>query len=357
MKCKEERKLGYDVLRIFACFGVIMNHSMGVYYDTWGRISVWKWFIAAALFCLCKMAVPFFLLLSGALLLKKDESYRNLLFKRILHTIFLIMAWSVIYGISSKERIVAACQGGFTWLLSVIRASVAVLPSWHMWYLYTILGIYFMLPFFRKMVAGMEEKDQQAFCLIWLVFGGLIPYYNSIFQNHQILLSNRFDIGFLWGYTAVFVMGYIIDRWEINKKRRYLAIICGSFAWIINVLMTYILSTKEQISTKAFDAGLAFPVLLTAYAVFYLITNFKLENMLGKTSKKIIEEISRCTLGVYLIHPLVMRWINHWPWFVKCFIDYPISVHKTLIVEMLFFAVSVLIIYMIRKVPVLNRIV
>lgn len=356
MKCKIERKLGYDVLRIFACFGVIMNHSMGVYYDTWGKISVWKWFIAAALFCLCKMAVPFFLLLSGTLLLKKEESYRNLFFKRILHIAFLIIVWGIIYALSSKEGIMAAYQGGFKWFLSVVWASVSVLPSWHMWYLYTILGIYFMLPFLRKLVAGMEGKDQMAFCLIWVFFGGLIPYYNSICQSHQMLLSKRFDIGFLWGYTSVFIMGYIIGSWEINKKRRYLAVFLGLFAWIVNVLMTYVISVKEQISTKAFDAGLAFPVLLTAYAVFYLVNNMKIENMLGEKSQKFIEEISGCTLGVYLIHPLVMRWIYKSPWFVNSFSDFAISIHKTLIVETLFFMVSMLIIYIIRKVPILKKI-
>lgn len=355
MEWKAERKLGYDVLRIFACFGVIMNHSMGVYYDTWGRISTWKWLIAAALFCLCKMAVPIFLLLSGALLLNKEESYLNWFCKRVLHIAFLIMIWGVIYGLASQDGITAAFQGGFVWLFSVIWTSISTKPCWHMWYLYTILGIYFLLPFLRKMIAGMDDKDQLLFCLIWLVFGGLIPYYNSIWQNHQMLFNNNFNIGFLWGYSAVFIMGYIIDGWKENKDINRLMTIVFFSVWIINILMTYVISVKEQASTKAFDAGLAFPVLITAYSAFYLVKNMKLENIIGERLKKFIDEISRCTLGVYLIHPLVMRWIYKWPWFVKCFSDFTISIHKTLIVEALIFMVSTLVIYITRKVPILKK--
>jgi surface polysaccharide O-acyltransferase-like enzyme len=59
--------------------------------------------VADMMFCLSKVAVPIFLLLSGALLLNKKEENKAWI-KRILHIIVLIVGWAIIYKCENTNK-------------------------------------------------------------------------------------------------------------------------------------------------------------------------------------------------------------------------------------------------------------
>ena len=68
-----DNKIMYiDILRIIACFMVIVNHSVGLCLNH-------KTFLSSTFYCLsfsiCKIGVPIFLMITGALILDKDYSY------------------------------------------------------------------------------------------------------------------------------------------------------------------------------------------------------------------------------------------------------------------------------------------
>lgn len=87
-----KRNLIYlDVLRIIAIYCVLFNHTNGflLYATHYPLPSSYLYLIISIL---SKVAVPIFFMISGALLLGKDESYQELLRKRILkYTIVLII--------------------------------------------------------------------------------------------------------------------------------------------------------------------------------------------------------------------------------------------------------------------------
>lgn len=75
------RNYSFYVLRILACFLVIVNHTIeGLFKyfpSTTGGLSF-------TVFYFCKIAVPIFLMISGALLIPKEESLKNYLLKEYL---------------------------------------------------------------------------------------------------------------------------------------------------------------------------------------------------------------------------------------------------------------------------------
>ena len=164
-----DRKIGYDIFRIFACFGVILNHTILIY-DRYGEIHPWKYLVVTALFCLCKSAVTIYLLLSSALLLKKEESYRDWFFKRLLRMIFILIVWSIIYIDTNEWRKSNS-------LIHTISTIISRESSLHLWYLYMFLGICIMLPFLRKMVAGMKKEEMIS----------LVKHLNIIFDTVRIV--------------------------------------------------------------------------------------------------------------------------------------------------------------------------
>lgn len=79
---KTNRKIGYDIFRIFACFGVILNHTILIY-DRYGEIHPWKYLVVTALFCLCKSAVTIYLLKFGSIA-KKRRKLQGLVLQKII---------------------------------------------------------------------------------------------------------------------------------------------------------------------------------------------------------------------------------------------------------------------------------
>lgn len=349
---KTNRKIGYDIFRIFACFGVILNHTILIY-DRYGEIHPWKYLVVTALFCLCKSAVTIYLLLSSALLLKKEESYRDWFFKRLLRMIFILIVWSIIYIDTNEWRKSNS-------LIHTISTIISRESSLHLWYLYMFLGICIMLPFLRKMVAGMKKEDWTFFFLIWFVLGG-IPYYNAFFVEHPLILSPYFSVEFLSGFTAIYIMGYRIDSLKTTNKRLFIATIVFFAAWFINIAATYFTSVTVSHSARNFDSPLMLPVVLNACAGLYIAK--WINEYFSKKHIKVfnfIIELSRCTLGIYLIHPLVLNWIwshNTHLLYTKFFSNYVISIHQTLFLSMVVFTISALIVYIMRKFPFLKKIV
>lgn len=359
MKQKIDRNFSYDIMRIIACFCVIVNHSIGIY-DQWGKISTIKWLLADAMFCFCKTAVPIFLLLSGALLLKREESYRDWLKKRILHIVIIIVCWAIIYR--GLPQIISLDKFSFIEIFNIliltIKNSISTLPSWHMWYLYALLGMYFMLPFLRKMVKNMNKRDSAVFIIIWLCFSGVIPYYNSIFAESPIRLNANFYLGLFSGYLALYIIGYIIEMIDINKKNMIIAVMIFGISLFIHVAVTYVKSVEAQMSVRTFDSALVLPVMLTSSSMFFLARCF--EEYKGKYIEKLtgfVAEIGKCTLGVYLIHPLILRLMYSNDLFIKLFPNWTLSLYQTFLVQLLAFCFSTAIIWIMRKIPVVRKIV
>ena len=79
---KDERIMYYDLLRIAACIFVVINHTIW-FFDMYNKIPFSTWMVSNAIFFICKIAVPIFIMLSGALLLEREESYKDLVINRI----------------------------------------------------------------------------------------------------------------------------------------------------------------------------------------------------------------------------------------------------------------------------------
>ena len=60
-----------DILRIIACFLVIVNHTDSRVFLRTSPSETW--FLGLTYFFICKAAVPLFLMISGVLLLRKNR--------------------------------------------------------------------------------------------------------------------------------------------------------------------------------------------------------------------------------------------------------------------------------------------
>ncbi len=65
----------FDILRIIACFLVIVNHTNSSVLLSEKPSLIW--FVSLTYFFVCKIAVPIYFMISGALLLKKSDDFKK----------------------------------------------------------------------------------------------------------------------------------------------------------------------------------------------------------------------------------------------------------------------------------------
>ncbi len=160
-----EYKVYYDVLRLLAIFFVVFNHTPAFHFpfqSSGNSLIVYAMMIISAL---DKVAVPLFFMISGALLLAKQESVVTVLRKRVVRFVCVILLFHFIqaswYSLSGGANGVGirsflgdcywgGCNHGY------VLASVG---AYAVWFLYAYLGVLLMLPFLRSMVEVMGRSQ------------------------------------------------------------------------------------------------------------------------------------------------------------------------------------------------------
>ena len=81
---EKKTKTAYlELLRIIACFFVIVNHtSSGIFLSRTPNDKTW--WVSVTYFFACKVAVPIFLMISGTLMLGKIDDYKKYFFHILL---------------------------------------------------------------------------------------------------------------------------------------------------------------------------------------------------------------------------------------------------------------------------------
>lgn len=167
----QQRKTYIDALRIVAIFGVLYNHTnrRGYYLYAFSDARICQdFYIGIA--TLAATAVPIFFMISGALLLPKKESLKELFQKRILKMVLVLLVFSGIqYVLLLLEECVTFSRK------AVVQAVLqdGVIPSY--WFLYAYIAYLLLLPILRKVAEVMSKQDYFYLFALLLLVEGFLP--------------------------------------------------------------------------------------------------------------------------------------------------------------------------------------
>lgn len=179
------RKLYLDMMRLLAISFVIFNHSSmnGYMLFTVARESEF-YYLYMALSIIAKNGVPLFLMISGALLLKKNEKWDAIFRRFIKYTVILVICSFVTY-VWSWKRFQYYDSFSLIYFLKTLYTSNLATAYW---YLYAYLAIILMLPLLRSMAQGMREIDFQMIFLISISMS-LIGIVEYLISGGQVLIT------------------------------------------------------------------------------------------------------------------------------------------------------------------------
>ena len=348
----KERKLYLDLLRIIAILFVIYNHTSekGYYLYAFDCSMPFK-IIYMSTGALIAVAVPIFFMISGSLLIPKEESLKDLYLKRVLRMVIVLAVFSVIqYAfnvIVNKEEL--SIQFFFKNTLTD-----NIIPAY--WYLYAYIAYLICLPFLRKLAKNMSNAEFKYLFILFVIIEGvfsLVLYvlyqggYNSFFV---IPFFNRIVIYPLLGYY----MEHRIEESRYNVK--------GMLKWILLMIIVIALIVAMSIYRNLpyeeftiYDKGLfttGFTIILDV-GVFYIAKMIFKQRKANKGVSFILTALGSTVFGVYLTENIIRN-------YTVVVYDYLASVVGRFIAAWIWctlvFLIGAVIIYIIKLIPGVKKI-
>lgn len=347
----EERKIHFDLLRIFAIFAMVTLHvAAQFWYAVPVSSNTWKWFNFYD--SLVRFCVPIMVMISGVFFLdpQKELNMRVLFKKYIARIAIAFLFWSMLYvlPIYFRESITSRTP---------IRISTVLLKlfdgNYHMWFMYMIIGLYMITPFLRRIV--LKKELLQYFIVLWFVFGILETFSATAFKSEGMeAIGNVIDklhLFLVLGYSGYFVLGWYLYQYPVSKRQEYWIYCLGIAGAIITISFTDFLSMQRNEPVDQFYDYLSPNVLLSSLAIFVFFQNRVSKWKFSPKSRERIIRTSLSTFGVYLIHILFLDFLS------ICGLN-TLIFHAALSVpflSVLVFCISLFSVTVLRKIPLFRK--
>ena len=232
------KKIHIEVMRILAIAMVIFNHTgtKGFMLFTVNRESVFYWgymFLAIA----SKFAVPLFFMISGALLLGKEEAVSKILKKRVLKFFIIMLAGSLVVYIHKLNGDFSTFSfkelGEKLYIGNVTTAY---------WYFYAYLAFLLMLPFLRKLAKGMSNQEY-----VYMIGLYLLLQVFPVLQLYSLIgLHYNENFTFFIAEQLVFypLLGYYLEHRLPEEKCNGKSILILAVLSVLAVLLCCVMTHR-----------------------------------------------------------------------------------------------------------------
>lgn len=301
---QNKRILSYDLLRILAAFSVVMLHAAA---HTWYYLPIEStdWFLTNAYDASFRFGVPIFVMISGALFLSSEKplDVKRLYCHNILRLLVLYFIWSCIYGSVDYFRSLTGSFQGKELLKYMLTG------RYHLWFLPMIIGIYILLPILKKWVEAASRQDLQYFLLLFVALQILRTTLLCFVRNPQLIgLANAFQVEMVCGYIGYFILGYYLRTYGLPKKYDCFLYLSVPFCLAANIGISAAQSRADKAPNGSIFDSFGLFTFLIVLACFRFFTHGMRDHSFGRISTGIIHEISRDTLGIYVMHLLILEW-------------------------------------------------
>lgn len=290
-----------DNLRFFSILGIIAFHISMLWY----KPEVLGISIVDICAKLGKSGVPIFLMISGALLLKKKQyTIKDFYKKRFPRVTIPFLFWIVLYIMS----ILYIHQMYNNLFYDITKHFFDT----YMWYFYLIIGVYLALPFINDFINSRDLNEVKYFVIIFISASTF--YFICRYFNIFTFLDLRFFIGGI-GYL---VLGYYLANVKIKSANKtiFLSTILLIVCLVMKVkydqlcILDYVndaLFLKSNLDISFFEIGLC-------SSIFLIFRSLEIKKITtGKTLiKRFILSVSKASYGMYLIHVVLFLFIKSW---------------------------------------------
>lgn len=351
---KKERLIYLDLIRILCIFLVIVIHGVAPIIVKSKVVLSYNYVTMIIIDSICRCSVPLFVMVSGSLLLgnKKSTSYKKILSK-IIKLLISLIAFSFFYNI--VDKLFRGETFGIDFMKDSVRFILSGNQSNHLWFIYMIIGLYLLIPILNRIISCVEKKEIIYYFVLTIIFSSLIPMALSFTKFSTYQVFSKFNLGVFNIYIAYFLLGYYLNRLSLNKNQIKKTYVLGLLSLFITIIMTLLFSMKRNTFCGIFFEYSSLNVFIYSIFAFIFLKNCFSKISVSEKMKKSITEVSLLTFGVFLIHEFIIDifTVYYNTLFNKMRLDFPLI--GTLIFSIFIFFVSLLVSFIISKIPILNE--
>lgn len=344
-----------DILRALVMIGVVTIHVTADVITEWGKVPASWWWTANLYDSLVRGCVPVFIMISGALLLGKQESYRDFFSKRFqriaipfVFWIFLYLVWKKIFYLPDMT------------VPQALLLAAGDRVHFHLWFLYIIAGLYLITPILRIVTRYASRRDLIFFLSLWFLVSSGLPF---IEKSSALLVGTGFRISLpippAQGFAGYFLLGHFLHR---HSKAAWLK--PALFAWTLSFLICFLgtgaLSANDDRYQNLLYDNFAPNVILFTASFFIIMKHAgpSIERLWpGQKIKNLILMLSSASFGIYLLHPMILDALIKGRWGVTLTGNAQHPAFMIPIVVTAVYALSLVIVRLMERIPVLKRVV
>lgn len=301
MPPERSRSIQYiNRLRILAIYLVVTAH-VAIWLAMEAQAFTFDWWVGGWLFYLGHASIPIFVMISGALLLadSRRESARQFYRRRLFRVGVPLVFWTAVY---LAVRVFVDGEP-----LTVTRAVSLILsadPYYHLWFLYMIFGLYLVTPVLRTFVRHAGQAQRLGVIVIGFVLANAYFQADVLFWDNQRCIFTMF-----LPYIPYYLCGYELRR--INPKKvpaRYLVLAVLVSALYLAAFFNVFMEREGGIGVRYLFDFFTLPVVFLSIGIFWAAYLHDAATESPKGSRRTaMEWIASTTLGIYVLHPLVLK--------------------------------------------------
>jgi surface polysaccharide O-acyltransferase-like enzyme len=307
VNAKLDRNFQLELIRALACIGVVVIHLFYPIYSRPDFLGGKVWWLATWLSSVSLVAVPWFVMLSGYLLLDKEEKLQKTLKRWWWRIMVPLMIWFPIYVWWQGYWL-----GNYT-SRSVVLEMILSGSLYHMYYLVILAGLYLTLPLWRAFYLNSRLSVQIFYAAVFFGIGMGINWL-EYFGTHSSSLVSAFTWWLL--YAGFFLAGGIFKKVAFSPKILMGAAVFFIGSWAATMMFEY-WGVKQagagvvqhwRNGVFYFNTFLSPNIVVLSLSGFILLSNLKVK--LHSFLKESVLLISKYSYAIYLVHPMVINIVD-----------------------------------------------
>ena len=314
LKENKRNLLHIELLRIMAAYFVIFNHTKGkgfFLFSIYERGSLQYWvYMVFSIFC--KISVPLFFMIAGALLLRKDMGLKEIWSKKITRMFAALVIFSLVTYIGRGIRSGEAVFSVSDYIEKLYTNQISVV----FWYLYAYIAFLIALPFLRAIVKTITEAHYIYLILLFVLFTAVIPCLEYRFGQGSVRMYG--ELSPAWLFTNIVfwpLMGYFLENVFDMKKCSVRTIGFWALSGIAGIglscYMTWymhgVTGICDESSSQTFHSTF---IILPCIALYMAAKFFTKSHVFSNIAGTIITSAGACTFGIYLLHVVVKEYLS-----------------------------------------------
>ena len=314
------RTFWIDLIRVVGALLVVAIHVSGrvaggyAVEDSGRAVGTLGWLVSTSFCSLSSsIAVPLFVMVSGALLLGRNEETIPFYRKRFGKILLPFLAWSCIF-------ILCLCIAGRGFkdgtpitLTSSVGALLSGGISGHFWFMYMLISLYLTAPFLSAFVRNASKNMLTCFLILWYVAIVFFPVINNAAKATLDIvgIANDCRVDSFPYWAGLFIAGYVLKDVIISKRWAVATLVIWFCLSMTEPLNAFLLKIYPESSILVF--GEKYVVSIVSHQVTSVLLAFLALRSLGdipflSSSRfgRFVAGIAPLTFGIYLCHHLFL---------------------------------------------------